>query len=126
VEAGDLAQLGSGKKTGGLLGALGKDAGSCWSSFLAGPHFKVSCISVVVYAGIMMLMCVARLVKWACYSWCVVCVWGGGREGGAEVCLARWLRMLAAAVTPSYQQHHSRLLHWFCFVSLYCSRSACW
>jgi hypothetical protein len=23
-------------------GGLGKEAGSCWSSFLAGPHFKVS------------------------------------------------------------------------------------
>jgi hypothetical protein len=44
VEAGDLAQLGSGKKAGGLLGGLGKDAGSCWSSFLAGPHFKVGCV----------------------------------------------------------------------------------
>jgi hypothetical protein len=41
VEAGELAQLGSGKKAGGLLSGLGKQAGSCWSSFLAGPHFKV-------------------------------------------------------------------------------------
>jgi hypothetical protein len=44
VEAGDLQHLGEGKKSaagGGLGGLVGRDAGSCWSSFLAGPHLKV-------------------------------------------------------------------------------------
>jgi len=38
VEAGELQQLGSSRKQTGLLV---KEPGSCWSSFLPAPHFKV-------------------------------------------------------------------------------------
>jgi hypothetical protein len=81
VEAGDLQQLGeSGKKGGGGLGGLGKDAASCWSSFLAGPHFKVSAVTRISN----MLVLYSR--------------W---REGGG-------LGMLAAAGRASWQDHTSR------------------
>ncbi|WIA21737.1 hypothetical protein OEZ85_000902 [Tetradesmus obliquus] len=51
VEAGDLQQLGKKEKGGGLLGGLGKEPGGCWSSFLAGPHFKLGQLRGRVEAG---------------------------------------------------------------------------
>jgi hypothetical protein len=69
VEAGDLAQLGSGKKAGGLLGGLGKDAGSCWSSFLAGPHFKVGCVLLwCVLVNVPVRCATLKVCRYTAYS----------------------------------------------------------